>query len=66
MQEFKDLGIPEEVFNRSVAFGETVASHVLAWADEDGYKESRTMSRYTPQKGIREVVSDSAGLYGCH
>ena len=30
MQEFKDTGMPEEVYERSVAYGTAVADHVMA------------------------------------
>jgi hypothetical protein len=40
-------GVPESVIERSKAYGEAVAMHVLAWADEDNYNETRTMPKYT-------------------
>lgn len=34
-------------YARSIAYGDTVARHVLAWADADGFKESRGMPKYS-------------------
>lgn len=40
-------GVSEEVFKNSVDYGNTVASHILAWADGDNYKQSRTFMKHT-------------------
>ena len=37
----------EAVFARSVAYGDTVAAHVLAWAAGDGFTRSRGMPKYS-------------------
>lgn len=47
---YKTSGVPEEVLANSVAYGETVAAHIKAWAAKDNYKESRSFERYTPRK----------------
>lgn len=47
MQEFQDTGLPDEVFDRSVAYGQKVAQHILAWAAKDNYKESRSFPKYS-------------------
>lgn len=44
--EFKDLGIPRDVYERSLQYGEEVAKHILAWADGDHYKETRTFPKH--------------------
>lgn len=46
MEEFKSSGIPEDVYVRSVKYGQQVAEHVLAWAAKDFYKESRSLPIY--------------------
>jgi len=46
MKEFKDSGIPVEVYNNSIAFGQQVAKHILAWSAQDNYKQTRTFSKY--------------------
>ncbi len=40
----------KEVYNRSVAFGEQVAAHIIAWAKTDNYIHTRTLQRFTPSK----------------
>jgi hypothetical protein len=45
-QQYKDLGITAEVFDRSLQYGAAVADAVLKWSGEDGYKGTRGM-RYT-------------------
>ena len=47
MQEFKDAGVPEDVFNRSVDYGTKVADHILAWSSKDNYKQSRSFPKYS-------------------
>lgn len=47
MQEFKDTGMPEAVFERSVAYGTAVADHVMAWSSKDNYKQSRSFPKYS-------------------
>lgn len=46
-KEFKEIGVPSVVRERSIAYGEAVAAHILAWADKDNYKQTRTFPRYT-------------------
>jgi hypothetical protein len=40
-------GIPTAVFDRSIAYGDTVAKHILAWASKDHFKESRGLPKYS-------------------
>lgn len=47
MQEFKDSGIPDDVFERSVAFGGKVADHIIAWSGHDNYKQTRSFPKYS-------------------
>jgi hypothetical protein len=46
--EFKAKGVPEEVFNASLAYGKTVADHILAWSKKDNYAQTRSFPKYTP------------------
>ncbi len=46
-EEFKELGIPSAVYDRSVAYGEKVADHILAWSSKDNYKETRSYPKYS-------------------
>jgi hypothetical protein len=52
-QKMKDGGIPDDVYERSINYGEAVAKHVLAWADKDNYKQTRTFPKYTVLKETR-------------
>ncbi|MEP6597497.1 MAG: vanadium-dependent haloperoxidase [Ginsengibacter sp.] len=47
IKEFKENGIPEEIFNNSINYGRQVADHILAWAGKDNYKQLRTLPFYT-------------------
>lgn len=47
LAEFKKIGVPQDAFERSVAYGQAVAKHILAWADKDNYKQTRTFPKYT-------------------
>ncbi len=49
MDELKDTGIPDEVFDLSVAYGTQVADHVIAWSSRDNYKQSRSFPKYSIQ-----------------
>ncbi|HVE78914.1 MAG TPA: vanadium-dependent haloperoxidase [Gemmatimonadaceae bacterium] len=46
-EQFRRSGVPEPVFARSVAYGERVAQHILAWAGRDRFKESRGYPKFT-------------------
>ena len=49
MQEFKDAGVPDDVFERSVSYGVAVADHIMAWSSKDNYKQSRSFPKYSIQ-----------------
>lgn len=55
MQEFKDSGMPEEVFENSVSYGKQVANHILAWASEDNYEQTRSFPAFN--------LDDDAGTW---
>ena len=40
-------GIPEPVFKRSIAYGEKVADHILAWAAKDHFPQTRGYPKFT-------------------
>ncbi|MDP5024341.1 MAG: phosphatidic acid phosphatase, partial [Flavobacteriaceae bacterium] len=44
-------GLPSSVKEASLAYGDLVAAHILAWADTDFYKQTRTFPKYTIQEG---------------
>ena len=43
----RDAGIPRDVFDNSIAYGEQVAQHILAWAKKDNYSQTRSFPKYT-------------------
>ncbi|MGB3465775.1 MAG: vanadium-dependent haloperoxidase [Cyclobacteriaceae bacterium] len=47
---YLELGVPEDVVQNSIAYGQLVADHILAWADKDNYKQTRTFPKYTIQE----------------
>ena len=47
MQEFKDTDIPDDVYERSIAYGTQVADHIVAWSGKDNYKQSRSFPKYS-------------------
>ncbi len=53
-QKYKDMGIPDDVYERSVAFGDSVAKDVLKYSSKDHYKEIR---------GFRYTVTNKPGTW---
>jgi len=53
LQEFAAAGMPQDVADNSMAFGKSIADHVLAWAAKDNYKQTRALPKYT-------VIEDEA------
>lgn len=47
MQDFRNSGMPEEVFQNSVTFGKLVADHILAWSSTDNYKKIKSLSKFS-------------------
>lgn len=45
--EFRKTGMPRDVYDRSLKFGDAVALAVLAWSKKDNYKETRTFPKFT-------------------
>ena len=39
--------LPQDVYDRSLAYGDTVATHVLAWAGTDGFKQRTGLGKYS-------------------
>ncbi|AMW04054.1 vanadium-dependent haloperoxidase [Gemmatimonas phototrophica] len=45
-----EQALPADVYARSIAYGDTIATHVLAWAGSDGFKQSRGMPKFSITK----------------
>ena len=46
-ERFRKGGMSAPVFERSIAYGDLVASHILAWAAKDRFKQSRGLPKYS-------------------
>lgn len=46
-EDIKSLNLPADVYERSMAYGADISKAVLAWANEDNYKQTRTFPKYT-------------------
>ncbi|WP_457268236.1 vanadium-dependent haloperoxidase [Pedobacter sp. UYEF25] len=44
--EFKENGMPSDVYENSIAFGQEIADAILAWAATDNYIKTKSMSQY--------------------
>jgi hypothetical protein len=53
-EDFQAMNMPKEVYDRSMAYGETVAKHILAWSKSDNYAQTRSAPKFTI-----EVTDDS-------
>ena len=49
-EQYKNSGSPSDVYERSIAYGDTVAKHIIAWAGKDSYREMRGMPKYSVTK----------------
>jgi len=47
MKKMQAIKMPVDVFDRSIAYGESVGEHILQWADKDNYKQTRTFPKFT-------------------
>ena len=45
--DFKKMNMPQDVYDRSMAFGEAVAKHILAWSKSDNYAETRSAAKFS-------------------
>jgi len=53
IQEFKTSSIPDDVFERSIQYGDTVAAHIIKWSAGDNYKQTRSLPKYTVEAQSR-------------
>ena len=45
--DFQAMKMPRDVYNRSMAYGEAVAKHILAWSKSDNYAQTRSAPMFT-------------------
>lgn len=43
----KEHGMPEDVYNNSRMYSDTVAKHILKWSKKDNYAQTRSAPKYT-------------------
>lgn len=43
----KDHGMPQDIFNNTVSFSDTVSAVILAWSKKDNYLQTRTAPKYS-------------------
>jgi hypothetical protein len=43
----KEHGMPDDIFENSIVFADTVASAILKWSKKDNYAQTRSAERYT-------------------
>ncbi len=48
-EDFNQMNMPPEVYERSMAYGDAVAKHILAWSKKDNYAQTRSMPKFTIQ-----------------
>ncbi|MCU0420414.1 MAG: vanadium-dependent haloperoxidase [Cyclobacteriaceae bacterium] len=48
--DFEATGIPGDVLERSLMYGDQVADHIIAWSNGDNYKQTRTYPKYSIEK----------------
>jgi len=52
--ELKENNMDSDLFDASMNYGEKVAEHILAWADKDNYKQTRTYEKFNVATGDPE------------
>ena len=45
--DFQAMKMPQDVYDRSMAYGETVAKHILSWSKADNYAQCRSAPKFT-------------------
>lgn len=54
LKKYEAMGIPDDVIERSTAYGEAVANHIIAYSGKDNYKQIR---------GFRYTVTNAPGTW---
>ena len=52
-KKLSSQGLPRSIKNASLEYGSKVAQHILEWADNDMYKQTRTYPQYTIRRENR-------------
>ena len=51
--ELRELGLPEDEYEASVAYADQVVAHMRQWIDQDFYRETRTYPKYSVRQEDR-------------
>ncbi|MGV3641524.1 MAG: vanadium-dependent haloperoxidase [Adhaeribacter sp.] len=52
LDQVRQIGIRPDILENSLAYGEQVGQHILAWAAQDNYRESRALARYSEERKV--------------
>lgn len=47
LTDYKESGLPDDVYERSVAYGIAVAEHITKWSTKDNYKQTRSFPKHS-------------------
>jgi hypothetical protein len=47
MEQYRDAGMPDDVYERSIAYGTLVSEHIVKWSSKDNYKQTRSFPKYS-------------------
>ncbi len=47
LEEFRNDGVPTDVYDRSIEYGNKVADRIVKWSGKDNYKQTRSFPKYT-------------------
>jgi len=45
--DFKKMNMPPDVYDRSMAYGDAIAKHILSWSKGDNYAQTRSAPKFT-------------------
>lgn len=48
---FQTMGVPKDVYDRSLEYGKAVAQHIMAWSTKDNYAQTRSLPKFTITQG---------------
>ena len=44
---YRRSGMPEDIYNRTVTWSDSVAAHIIRWSGKDNYKQTRSFPKYS-------------------
>lgn len=63
-EDFKAMNMPPDVYDRSMAYGEMVAKHILNWSKTDNYAQTRSMPKFTIETKVPDRWRPTPPMYG--